>query len=693
MKLRAATIAGFATLVLAGGLAGLSWSQQGPANTALGATTFDVRCKRCHDPAITRAPNLEQLRGRTTQDIVEALMRGVMQPQAVGMTPAEINAVAAFLTGHAAPPPGSGGAGAPRAPAPTPAAQVSYDPAPASVTTTLLGKLRSVSRAMLHRPAPGDWLRWGRTDDGQGFSPLNQVNRGNVAGLRQAWRTPLQPGPSMPTPIVHDGVMFLQTNPDTVLALDATSGKLLWRQTYAPVGPSSQKMGIALADDRVFVPTSDLHVIALNARTGQKTWDHTIELSAPATDRTQFQLRSAPIVVGDKVIQGVTGSGAPGGGFIVALDIVTGREVWRFHTIPRLGQPGDNTWNGLALDKRSGASVWDQGTYDPELNLVYFGVGQTYDTAPLNQPSGAAGTNQDSLYTDSTLALDPNTGRLVWHYQHLKNDQWDLDWVFERQLVTMKAGGKTRRVVTTIGKMGILDALDAKTGAYLFSIDAGAQNVITAIDPKTGAKTTDPLKWPDPSRTALICPTMSGARAWPTTSFSPRTGLVYVPITEWCLMFGPQGARLLSAPGARFSNADHPDATKDGMMGRVTAMDLAGHRLGWSHDLPAPVSTSVMATAGGVVFAGDLDPALKAFDDRDGKLLWTGQLDAFPSSNLITYSVGATQYVAVVIGMTNNQIGDLSRRYQAFQRTRGVTPVRPTGAPAIVVFALERRGG
>jgi len=691
MKIRTGAIAGLAALVLAASAAGVSWSQQGSPPAPSGAAVFDARCKRCHEPAITRAPNLEQLRARTNQDIIDALTRGVMQPQAVGMTPAEMSAVATFLTGQAAPTPGRGGAAAGRGPAAPPAPPVTYDPAPASVTTSLLGRLRSVSRAMLHRPAPGDWLRWGRTDDGQGFSPLTQINRSNVASLHQAWRTPLQPGPSMPTPIVHDGVMFLQTNPDTVLALDATTGKLLWRQTYAPVGPSSQKMGIALAGDRVFVPTSDIHVIALDAKTGQKTWDHTIELSAPATDRTQFQLRSAPIVVGDKVIQGVTGSGAPGGGFIVALDINTGREVWRFHTIPRPGQPGDNSWNGLSLEKRSGASVWDQGTYDPALNLVYFGVGQTYDTAPLNRPSGAAGTNQDSLYTDSTLALDPDTGELKWHYQHLKNDQWDLDWVFERQLVTMKVAGKTRRVVTTIGKMGILDALDAKTGEYLFSIDAGTQNVITGIDPKTGAKTTDPQKWPDPSRTSLICPGVSGARAWPTTSFSPQTGLVYVPITEWCLTFSAQGSRLLSAPGAQFAAADHPDAAKDGMMGRVTAMDLSGRKLGWSHDVPAPVSTSVMATAGGVVFAGDLDPALKAFDDRDGKLLWTAQLDAFPSCNLITYSVGKTQYVAVVIGMTNNQIGDLSRRYQAFQRARNVTPTRQTGAPAIVVFALPGR--
>ena len=226
--------------------------------------------------------------------------------------------------------------------------------------------------------------------------------------------------------------------------------------------------------------------------------------------------------------------GDAGEGFIAGLDIahLAPREVWRFHTIARPGEPGGDSWNGLPLEKRSGASVWDQGTYDPGLNLVYYGVGQTYDTGPLLKASGAPGTTQDSLYTDSTLALDPNTGKLVWHYQHLRNDQWDLDWVFERQLVTLKVEGRDRRVVMTIGKMGLLDALDAKTGAYLFSIDAGAQNVIAAVDPKTGAKTIDPQRVPDPTKSTLICPSVSGARSWPATSFSPSAGLLFVPVTQ-----------------------------------------------------------------------------------------------------------------------------------------------------------------
>ncbi len=566
------------------------------------------------------------------------------------------------------------------------------DTAPAT-PEALVAKMRPVSAAMLRDPAPGDWLQWGRTYDGQNFSPLKRITRENVKTLAPSWRTPIQGGLSMPTPLVHDGVMFLQTAPDTVLALDAATGAELWRHAHVlSGGSSSMKMGLALSGGQVFAPTSDLHVIALDARTGQKAWDHAIELSAPATNRMVFNLRSAPLVAGDKVIQGVTSSAGPGGGFIIALDINTGKEVWRFHTLARPGAPGGNTWNDLPLEKRTGGSVWDQGTYDKDLNLVYYGAGATYDTGPLLKASSASGVTNDALYTNSTMAIDATTGQLKWHYQHLRNDQWDLDWAFERTLATVRIGGQNRKVVMNVGKMGILEGLDAATGAYLFSIDAGIQNIITAIDPKTGEKTIDPQRLPDPARPTVYCPSPSGARAWPPTSFSPATGQLYLPLTEWCTKFGAEGSPLLSAPGARLSNADHPDALSDGKMGRLQAMDVSGKKLAWRHDLEAPISTSALSTGGGIVFIGDLDPALKAFDDRDGKLLWRAPLDANPSSSVITYSVGAAQYVAVVTGMGNYHIGAMAGRYQEFRKSRGLPASTPTGAPSIQVFALASPG-
>jgi alcohol dehydrogenase (cytochrome c) len=681
MKLRNAVAAALAGLLLAGGISAVSLSQ--PAGGAAGGEAlFEARCKMCHEPPVPRAPGRVQLRAMAPQQIVEALTNGTMKPMAEGLSPAQIGSLVTYLTGRAPTAQEGGPRMAPTAPPPP-------DANPDAAAATVLGKARPVSAAMLKAPADGDWLHWGRTYDGQNFSPLTQIDRKTVKGLAVAWRRPIPAGPSMPTPIVHDGVMFLQTSPDMVLALDAANGTVLWRRSYKPAGPSSQKMGLAIAGGRVFVPTSDLHVIALDAKTGERVWDHEIALSPPATGRAMLNLRSAPLVVGDKVIQGVTASGSPGGGFIVGLDAATGREVWRFHTIARPDEPGGNSWNGLPLARRSGGSVWQQGTYDPGLNLVYYGIGQTYDTGPLNKPSGVAGTTQDALYTDSTVALDPDTGKLAWHYQHLSNDQWDLDWSFERQLATI--GG--RRVVMNIGKMGVLDALDAKTGAYLFSIDAGGQNVITGIDPKTGAKTTDPEKWPDKTRSTLICPNATGVRNWPSTSVNPRSAQLFLPVTRWCLTFGPPerpGFTLLSS-GVGFTPSDHPEAAASGKMGGLQAMDLKGRKNGWRQDLTAPISTSVLATAGGLVFAGDLDPALVAYDDRDGKLLWRAPLDAWPSSTIVTYSVGGTQYVAVVAGMRNFHVNDLARRYQMFRQARGTKVETPKGEPAVVVFALGKR--
>ena len=564
------------------------------------------------------------------------------------------------------------------------------DPAPEAPTAPSLETMRPVSAEMLLNPAAGDWLQWGRTYDGQNFSPLKHIDRNSVKKLEAAWRTPVKAGSSMPTPLVHDGIMFLQTAPDTVLALDATTGKELWRRQYKITNgkASSMKMGLAVSGGRVFAPTSDLHVLALDAKTGEQVWDHAIEIRPPATEGRTLGLRSAPQIVGDKVIQGVTASYVAGGGFIVAMDINTGAEVWRFNTIPRPGEPGGETWNGLPIEKRFGGSVWHQGTWDKDLNLIYYGVAPTYDTGPMIKPSGVPGTTNDALYTNATIALNPDTGKLVWYYQHFANDQWDLDWVFERQLATIKVDGKERRVVWTIGKMGILEVMDAKTGQYLFSVDAGTQNVITAIDPKTGKKTIDPARLPDPSRQAIYCPGPSGARSWPPTSFSNQTGLLYVPITEWCMSMSGQGGNLLSAPGSVLGAVDHPDAIKDGKMGRLQAMDPGGKKLAWTVNLDAPLPTSVLATAGGVVFAGDLDPSLRAFDDRTGKQLWRAPLDANPTSSVITYSVGTTQYVALVVGMTNNHIGDMSRRYEAFRKTIGKPIEQPKGEAGVVVFKL-----
>jgi len=552
----------------------------------------------------------------------------------------------------------------------------------------LLNNLPLVTDEMLSNPSPNDWLRWGRASSGQSFSPLEQINKETVGGLKAAWRAPLRAGQSMSAPLVNNGVMFLHTFPDTVLAMDATNGMVLWRYEYKDAGRSSSKMGLGLHGNKVLVPTSNLHLLALNAKTGALIWDHKIVTESDGKGMGGYQLRTAPLAVGDKVIQGITGSFQSKGGFILAVDINSGEEVWRFNSIARPGELGGNTWNDLPLEKRSGGSVWHQGTYDAELNLIYFGIAPTYDTGPLLHSLNKEGVTNDALFTNCTVAINADTGELVWHYQHMANDQWDLDWAFERQIVELPTSSGTRKVVMNVGKMAILEALDAATGEYLFSVDTGTQNVITHIDPVTGAKTIDPAKMPSLDRPCTICPNAAGARSWPPTSYSPLAKLVYVPITEWCMTMGEKGMRLLTS-GVGISSADHPDAA-DGMIARLQAIDVEKRELAWTHDQAAPLSTGLLSTGGGLLFSGDVEPSLKAFDDSTGELLWQAALDSPPSSGLMTYKVGETQYVAVVVGMGNIHVNSLVGAYRgAAANIEALSSAPPTkGGASVWVFAL-----
>lgn len=550
----------------------------------------------------------------------------------------------------------------------------------------LLENLPPITDEMLNNPPADDWLRWGGSNNGHSFSPLSQIDKETVANLKPAWRAPLRPGITMASPVVHDGVMFLHTYPDTVLAMDAANGDVLWRYQYKEASRSTSKLGVGLHGDKVFVPTSDQHVLALNAKTGQLIWDHTIDMKSTGAGIGGYQLRTPPFALGDKIIQGVTASFMPKGGFILALDMETGDEAWRFNTIARPGEFGGNTWNDVPLEKRSGGSVWHQGAYDPELNLLYFGVAPTYDTGPLLHSVDKEGVTNDALYTNCTLAINPDTGELVWHYQHLSNDQWDLDWAFERQIVNVPVNGEMRKVVMNVGKIAMLDALDAATGEYLFSVDMGIQNFITSIDPKTGAKTIDPDKLPSPERPTDVCPSAVGARSWPSTSYSPQTQYLYVPITESCMRLGPEGMRLLTS-GVGILPTLHPESA-DGKVGRLQAIDVASQKLAWVNHQESPLSTGLLATAGGVVFSGDLDPALKAFDDATGELLWEATLDDLPTSNLITYSVDGVQYVAVVVGFSNLHADGILDTYNDMMKESGKSYSPRRGGAAIWAFAL-----
>lgn len=518
-------------------------------------------------------------------------------------------------------------------------------PQPAKLPNPL-DKITPVTEAMLINPPVGDWLSWRRTYDEQGFSPLKQINTQSVSRLGVAWSWTLPSGNNEITPLVHDGVLFLEGG-DKVEALNAKTGDLLW--VYARRLPSGvipeRKKAMAIYGERLFVGTSDAHLVALDVKSGKVIWDTKV------TDyRQQGKLTGGPLVAKGKVLVGISRMGIvlPNGPAIVGLDINSGKILWRLRTIAKPGEPGGNSWGGIPYEKRTGASVWSPASYDPKLGLAYFGTGNTYDTGPLLHP--AAGDTSQALYTDSTLAVDPDTGKLVWHFQHLPNDQWDLDWAFERILIPLRFNGVTRTLAVTSGKQALYDALDAETGQYAFSMDLGLQNVVIAINPETGAKTINPQVIPGQGRTIRVCPSAAGAKSWMPASYDASTHVLFVAVAEACNDMSPAPDPAHANYSSGYNTGLSLRAGADSNYGRVEALNLATRQVVWTHRQHAPPSSGVLATAGGVAFVVSLDRMLRAYDQATGRVLWQFRLNDVASAAPMSYMVDGQQYLAVMVG-------------------------------------------
>ena len=540
-----------------------------------------------------------------------------------------------------------------------------------------LDKIAPVTEAMLTKVPDGEWLLWRRTYDAFGYSPLKKITKANINGLRVAWSWSLPNGPNEATPIVHDGVLFIHSFGDKVQALDAATGDLLWQYSRRlPTGvAASIKRSISIFGTRLYVPTSDAHIVALDVKTGKVVWDQAV------ADFTQgYRLTGGPLVARGNVMIGTTGRAA-GGNYIAALNAETGKEAWRFYAIARPAEPGGNSWNGLPLEKRNGGSVWIPGSYDPVQNLAFFAPGNTYDTGPLRNPITQPGITSDALYLDSTLALDPVTGQLAWYFQHQTNGQWDLDWAFERMVLQLPVNGDLQSVVVTAGKQMIFDIVDTETGKYLSSIDLGLQNLVTSIDPKTGAKMTDPMLLPGDGKTKMVCPHASGGRGWMPTAYDPATKMLYVPIVEACMDLVPvaEGERGGLSSGVRWTVRPRPES--DGKYGRLQALNLGTSKTAWVDRQRAPLTTGTLVTAGGLVFVGSLDRMLLAYDAATGEQLWKTRLTDVPSSAPVSYSANGQEYIAVVVGPGGYQSNSFDALVPEIQNP-------PDHSAAIWVFAV-----
>lgn len=530
-----------------------------------------------------------------------------------------------------------------------------------------------VTDAMLNAPAGENWLAWRGSHTGQGFSPLKQIDTGNVKNLTVAWAQSLPAGPNMAEPLVRDGVMYAYGFGDEVFALDATNGDVLWRyQRKHDAPPATSKKTIALYGDKVLLATGDLHMVALDARTGKPVWD------VPITDKPGFRIPGGPLAADGVVMIGMATQEA-GGGQIDGFEIETGKHLWTFHTVARPGAPGGDTWNGLPLDKRHGGSVWTSGSYDAENKLALWGVAQTYDTGPLRDRK--PGMNNDGLYNDATLALNPRTGELVWYFQHMKNDQWDLDWVFDRVIGTLERNGKQQRVVMTAGKIGLFDTVDAKTGKYLSTLDMGIQDIVTGVDPKTGDKIYDPAKIPDGGAPFFACPNGGGGRNWSPTAFNQGTGHLFVNARDVCMDIVPGKPGFLTT-GINMRYAA-PEGS-DGRYGMLQGLDMQNRKIAWTVHQRAPYSMGILATAGGLLFTGSVDRQFIAYDQADGKVLWRTGVTDIPNASPISYSVDGKQYIAIVTGRGNPLSFGLGALTPEIQ-------LPPVNSSAIYVYALPAK--
>jgi len=561
-----------------------------------------------------------------------------------------------------------------------------------------------ITDEMLLNPDPKDWLMHYRTFDFSGYSPLDQINGSNVDQLQLAWMRAMDAGGQEIRPLVYEGIMYVaHAGSDHIQAWDATSGDLIWDYKRELPGnildyrtAGARTRNLAMYDDKVYHLTRDTYLIALHARTGALVWETQISSLEDGIAHS-----SGAVVVKGKVLAGRTCSMRSGlRCFISAHDALTGKELWRTHTTPAQGEPGSESWGDLPTEQRVHVSPWGTpGSYDPELDLVYWGVAVPgpYPRIIRRGKWDVGDKTPCELYSNSTLALDPDTGEIKWYYQHLPCDEWDADFVQERTLIDTvvdpdpesvrwinpKVLGKKekRKVVVTMGEPGGLFVNDRETGEFLwahpFPFNTTEKFVIRDIDVNTGEVYINmnmvARKLGD---TFTVCG--HNVKSWWSWSYSPRTNLLYIPFNHACLS---QTANLGRADGVdpRFTIPE-PGRPADAPAGEMRAIDMATGKEVWRYEERSPNVGSALATGGDLVFFGDLNRRFRAFDAKTGEVLWETIVGSQISGYPITYSVGGRQYVALPVG------GIGRGRLKAYAPELEA----PLGSNMMVVFTLPK---
>ena len=559
-----------------------------------------------------------------------------------------------------------------------------------------------VTQRMLENPSPSDWLMLSRTYDFQRFSPLDQINQQNVGRLRMAWARGMSPGAHELIPLVYRGVMYIANPVAVIQALDATDGDLLWeyrRRLPAEVAEdagSARTRNLAIFEDMIYYASPDGYLVALDARTGALRWE-TLAHDYNAGHRHT----SGPIVANGKVLTGRS-CRTRDACFISAHDARTGRELWKFYTTAAPGEPGGDTWGALPAGQRV-ASPWGlPGSYDPETNLVYWGIANTRPYSRISRHNGNVDAISRSapaeLYSNSTVALNADTGELAWYYQHLPGDDWDFDHVQERILFRARFNpnpdslkwinpriprGAERNALITLGEPGGLWALDRATGEFLwatpFPYDVPEFH-ISHIDVETGKTYVNPnLLFQKEGDRRLIC-FENIKNFWP-MAYHPEKNSLYIPFHDSCLD-ATANLSTDNGHGPRIA-VPRPGVARDEFAG-IAKVNLATGATERIYSSAISGNGAMLATAGNLLFWGDLNRRFRAFDADSGRVLWETIVGGIVQMSTITYAVNGKQYVAVLSGQ-----GEGATRHPLRQIRQLGTPITPPQEHnAIYVFAL-----
>jgi len=577
---------------------------------------------------------------------------------------------------------------------------LAQSPAPLNGNTIAphpLSSFTPVTDATLRNPDPSDWLMMRGNYQGWGYSTLADISKANVKGLQLVWARTMEPGINEATPIVYKGIMYLGNPNDVIQAIDASTGDLLWqyRRNLPPLEAfrgnfwGQRKRSVFLYDDKLYTITKDNFLVALDAKTGKELWEVNRGGDFYVTNTT------GPIVVNGVIIAGSNCQEAPFGCFVTGNDAATGKELWRNSLIPKKGEPGDETWGGMPFEQRWMTGVWGPITYDPDLNLAFYGssgVGPASDAQrAIKGVATLAGTN-------TRYAVDPKTGKIAWKHQVLPQDNWDQECTFEMMSITTpvhpdtqakgmmavgrRAASAGRKTLTGVPcKTSIMWSFDAAKGDFLWAKSTVYQNLVNSIDAK-GQVTVNPDQlMGDINKTYHQCPTHSGGRDWPFAAYSPQTNVMYVMLQNLCTDYKVRADNIPSKPRDQYNTSGKP-MLADGStnIGRLDAISVETGKTLWSWETQASNYSPVLATAGGVLFNGAMDRYFRAFDQSDGKVLWQTRLGSQVFGAPVTFKIAGRQYIAVAAGGGYNNVS---------------TQVRPdldqpAGGNMVYVFALPQ---